>query len=161
MATSEAYLGGESIHDQVQFVNNQNYNYRGNPLPNQYHLWLRNHKNFSYGNTKNVLQPPLGVNDKVSEKKPSLEKLMSTFVVVTRARFNRNEAWLGNLETHMCNMVQLWSLLRCKLANSINSQQRGQFPSDTEANPKEDYNAITLRNGREIDGQKPQAAKGQ
>ena len=33
---------------------------------------------------------------------------------------------------------------------TINAQQRGTFPSNTEVNPKEQCKAITLRSGREI-----------
>ena len=38
-----------------------------------------------------------------------------------------------------------------QLATTINAQQRGTFPSNTELNPKEQCKAITLRNGREIE----------
>ena len=37
------------------------------------------------------------------------------------------------------------------LATTINAQQKGTFPSNTEVNPKEQCKAITLRSGREID----------
>ena len=30
----------EASQEQVQYINNQNYNYRGNPMPNYYHLGL-------------------------------------------------------------------------------------------------------------------------
>ena len=39
-----------------------------------------------------------------------------------------------------------------QFASSINAQQRGKFPSNTEVNPKEQCKAITLRNGKEIEG---------
>ena len=37
-----------------------------------------------------------------------------------------------------------------QLATTINAQQGGNFPSNTEVNPKEQCKAITLRSGREI-----------
>lgn len=30
----------EASHEQVQYINNRNYNYRGNPVPNYYHPGL-------------------------------------------------------------------------------------------------------------------------
>ncbi|XP_057503556.1 uncharacterized protein LOC130787110 [Actinidia eriantha] len=38
-----------------------------------------------------------------------------------------------------------------QLATTINAQQGGTFPSNTEVNPKEQCKAITLRSGREIE----------
>ena len=66
----------EASQEQVLYINNRNYNYRGNPMPNYYHPGLRNHEIFSYVNTKNVLQPPLGFDSQPSEKKMSLEDAM-------------------------------------------------------------------------------------
>ena len=43
-----------------------------------------------------------------------------------------------------------------QLASSINAQQKGNFPSDTEKNPKQNYKAITLRSGKEVEGPKVQ-----
>ncbi|GMN73183.1 hypothetical protein TIFTF001_056063, partial [Ficus carica] len=74
----------EYTQEQVQFVNNRNFNYRPNHLPTHYHPDLRNHENFSYANNRNVLQPPPGFNQQAVEKKPSVEDLLSTFIVETR-----------------------------------------------------------------------------
>ncbi|GMP70559.1 hypothetical protein CsSME_00029364 [Camellia sinensis var. sinensis] len=72
----------EASQEQVQYINNRNYNYRGNPMPNYYHPGHRNHENLSYGNTKNVLQPQPhpGFDSQPSEKKMSLEDAMVSFV---------------------------------------------------------------------------------
>ncbi|KAJ4701001.1 hypothetical protein OWV82_024306 [Melia azedarach] len=44
--------------EQCQYINNQNYNFRPrNNLLTHYHLRLRNHRNFSYENQRNALQP--------------------------------------------------------------------------------------------------------
>ena len=103
-ATSMSHQGNGMENEQVQYVNNCNTNYQGNYLPIYYHLSLRKHENFSYGNTKNVLQPPPGFNNQAVEKKPSLEYLLGTFISETRSRFSKTESRLDNLETHMSNM---------------------------------------------------------
>ena len=78
------FPGVETSHEQVQYVNNQNYNHRGNPLPNYYYLRLRNHENLSYGNKRNVMQSPHpGFNNQTDEKKLSLEDLLGTFITKT------------------------------------------------------------------------------
>ena len=69
VASSMTVLINEAGQEQVQYINNRNYNYRGNPMPNYYHLGLQNHENFSYENTKNALQPPPGIDSQPSEKK--------------------------------------------------------------------------------------------
>ena len=71
-ASSMTVSINEVGQEQVQYINNRNYNYRGNPMPNYYHPGLRNNENFSYGNTKNVLQPPPEFDSQPSEKKMSL-----------------------------------------------------------------------------------------
>ncbi|XP_050254823.1 uncharacterized protein LOC126700654 [Quercus robur] len=144
----------EASQEQVQYINNRNYNYRGNPMPNYYHPGLRNHENFSYENTKNVLQPPPGFDSQPSEKKMSLEDAMVSFVEETKARFTKSDSLLDNIETHCSNIGATMKNLEVQigqLATTINAQQRGTFPSNTEVNPKEQCKAITLRSGREIE----------
>ena len=80
----------EIKNEKVQYVNNCNPSYQGNNLPNYYHPGLRNHENFSYGNTKNVLQPP-EFNNQAVEMKSSFEDLLGKFISETRSRFNKNE----------------------------------------------------------------------
>ena len=82
----------EASQEQVQYINNWNYNYCGNPMPNYYHPGLQNHENFSYGNTKNVLQPLLGFDSQPSEKKMSLEDAMVSFVEETKVRFKKSDS---------------------------------------------------------------------
>ncbi|PON34318.1 hypothetical protein PanWU01x14_345350, partial [Parasponia andersonii] len=114
----------------------------------------------------NVLNPSPGFNNQenigsqVNEKKPSLEDLLSTFIMETRSQFNKDEARMDNIETHMGNMgatMKSFEVQIGQLASSINAQKTGKFLSDTEVNPKEHYKAITLISGREVGGPKPQA----
>ncbi|KAF5450006.1 hypothetical protein F2P56_030391 [Juglans regia] len=157
VATSMTVLSNEVSQEQVQYINNRNYNYCGNPMPNYYHPGFQNHENLSYENTKNVLQPqpPPGFDSQSSEKKMSLEDAMISFIQETNARFKKTDSRLDNIETHCSNMgaaikknieVQIG-----QLATTINAQQRGTFPSNTEVNPREQCKAIILRSGRELE----------
>ena len=54
-ATNMQLLEGNPNFEQVQYVNNRNFNsYRGNLVPNRYH------PNLSYANTENTLKPYSG-----------------------------------------------------------------------------------------------------
>ena len=50
------------------------------------------------------------------------------------------KAFLRNLETQVG-----------KLAHQLSGRTYGNLPSNTERNPREEVNAITLRNGRELE----------
>ena len=91
------------------------------------------------------------------EKKPLAEDLLGTFIVETRNCLKQHDARFCNIETHMGNMgapIKSLEVQIGQIASSINAQQRGKFPSDTEVNPKEQCKAITLRSGKEIQGAK-------
>ncbi|XP_041011423.1 uncharacterized protein LOC121255209 [Juglans microcarpa x Juglans regia] len=153
-ATSMTIPSNEASPEQVQYINNRNYNYRGNPMPNYYHPGLRNHENLSYENTKNVLQPSPGFDSQQNEKKMSLENAMISFVEETNARFKKTDSQLDNIEIHCSNMgaaIKNIEVQIGQLARTINVQQRETFPSNTEMNLKEQYKAITLRSGRELE----------
>ncbi|XP_073049604.1 uncharacterized protein [Primulina eburnea] len=65
----------------------------------------------------------------------------------------RTESRLDNMETHMGNMGARMKSLETQigqLANALKDQNRGQFPSNTEVNPREQCKAVTLRSGKEI-----------
>ncbi|KAI3451360.1 hypothetical protein Pfo_008025 [Paulownia fortunei] len=134
-------------NEQVNFVNNRNFNFRGNQLPTHYHSGLRNHENFSYANNRNVMQPPPCYNNpphpnpQVGEKKASVEDLISTFIGETRGRLNKDEAKIDNIETQLGHLASK------------------NFPSDTEMNPREHCKAIQLRSGTKIKGSEMQSSK--
>ena len=115
----------EASQEQVQYINNRKYNYRGNPIPNYYHPELQNHENFSYGNTKNVLQPTPKFDSQRSEKKMSLKDAMISFVEETKAKFKKSDSRLDNIETHCSNMGATMKNLEVQigqLATTINAQ---------------------------------------
>ncbi|PON42868.1 hypothetical protein PanWU01x14_278460 [Parasponia andersonii] len=100
-------------------------------------------------------------NNKLAEKKNSLEESLSLFISESKSRFNKNEARFATIETHMNSMgaiIKSFEVQLGQLATTINSQQEGKFPSDAESNPKEYCNIIILKNGRKIDGEKQQEA---
>ena len=81
-----------------------------------------------------MLQPPPGFNQPPAEKKPTVEDLLSTFIVETRGRFHKDEARLDNIETHCNNMTATMKSLEIQigqLANTIKGQPSSKFPSDT------------------------------
>ena len=106
MVATTSYVGeGVGVEqEQCQYLNNRNFNYLPNNLPTHYHPSLRNHENFSYANKRNVTQPSPSFQQPVAEKKPSIEDLLSMFIMETRGRFNKNEARLDDIETHCTNM---------------------------------------------------------
>ena len=98
----------------------------------------KNENGFSVDPTY-ILQPPPSFEDKVAKKKPSLEDMLSIFIVEIRGRFNKDEARLDSIETHCSNMRATMKSLEVQLrqlASSINAQQKGNFPSFAEKNPK-------------------------
>ncbi|KAI3454880.1 hypothetical protein Pfo_011543 [Paulownia fortunei] len=142
MASTSTSFKETKDNEQVNFVNNHNFNFRGNQLPTHYHPGLRNHENFSYANNQNVLQPPL-------------------------ARLNKDETKIDNIETQL---GQLASSLGAQMksmetqigqfATKINAQKhKRNFPSDTEINPMEHCKIIQLRSGTEIKGLEMKSSK--
>ncbi|KAJ4708787.1 DNA-directed DNA polymerase [Melia azedarach] len=108
MAASSSCVDDGFEQEQCQYINNRNYNFRpSNNLPTHYHPRLLNHENFSYGNASNAMLPPQPTGfqqQPMVKKKPSLEDLLSIFIVETRNQFNKNKARLDNIETHMVNI---------------------------------------------------------
>ncbi|XP_073057220.1 uncharacterized protein [Primulina eburnea] len=92
------------------------------------------------------------------EGKPSFEDLVGAFVAESGKKMARTESRLHSMETHIGNMGATMKSLETQigqLANALRDQNRGQFPSNTEVNPKEQCKAVTLRSGKELDVQSP------
>ncbi|KAI3451369.1 hypothetical protein Pfo_008034 [Paulownia fortunei] len=162
MASTRTSFIDTKGNEQVNFVNNRNFNFRGNQLPTHYHPGLRNHENFSYANNRNMLQPPPGYNNpphpnpQVGEKKASLEDLISTFI----AKIDNIETQLGHLASSLGAQMKSMETQIGQVATKINAKKhKGNFPSDTEMNPREHCKAIQLRSGTKIKGPKMQSSK--
>ncbi|KAI3451359.1 hypothetical protein Pfo_008024 [Paulownia fortunei] len=146
-------------NEQVNFVNNHIFNFRRNQLPTHYHPGLRNHENFSMPIIKICFIP--------HRKKASVEDLISTFIGETRGRLNKDEAKIDNIETQLGHLASsLGAQMKSMetqighLTTEINAQKhKGNFPSDTEMNPREHCKAIQLRSGTKIKGPEMQSSK--
>ncbi|XP_022861677.1 uncharacterized protein LOC111382049 [Olea europaea var. sylvestris] len=117
MAASTAYQKVERENEQLQYVNDRNFNQKENYSRNNYYQ---------------------GFNNQEFERKPSLEDILGTFISETRSRFNKDEARLDSIETHMTNLGTTVKNLEVQI----------------EINPREHYNAITLRSGKPVEERK-------
>ncbi|XP_073124940.1 uncharacterized protein [Henckelia pumila] len=116
--------------------------------------------NSADGFESNVLNPPPGFNTQNSKGKASLEDLVSNFIAESSTRFKRNENSFDSMETHLNNVSASMKNLKTQivqLANALNNQQRGVFPSNTEVNPREQCKDATLRSGKELGSDNPKA----
>ena len=166
MVATTSYMGeGSGVEqEKCQYMDNHNFNYHPNNLTTHYHPGLRNHENFSYANQRNALEPLLGFQQLLAEKKLSFEDLLSPFIVETRGRFNKIQARIDSIETHYTNMsasIKAFEVQMGQLASELKSQKKGKFPSDTEHNLREQCQAIMLRSGKEFHSEKPKTMEEQ
>ena len=80
---------------------------------------MRNHENFSYANTRNVLQPPEGftvVNGEIIEKKTTIEDVLLKFMGETKDKFNKVEAKLDKIESKVLKIDEKMT----NMTNSVN-----------------------------------------
>ncbi|XP_010247584.1 PREDICTED: uncharacterized protein LOC104590568 [Nelumbo nucifera] len=121
---------------QVDFVGNLQ-RQQGNQYPRAFNPGWRNHPNLSWQNQNAVKPFPQNFNQ--PENKSNLEELMTKFIASAETRFQNQEASIKNLETQVGQLAQM-----------ISSRVQGALPSNTEANPREQVQAITLRSGKEL-----------
>ncbi|PIN26668.1 DNA-directed DNA polymerase [Handroanthus impetiginosus] len=128
--------------ESIQFVSNAR-KPQNNPYSNTYNPGWRQHPNFSWNNNQRQGSAPRfqqsgqqQVQQPMQEKKPSLEETLIQFMASTATNLKMMETQIG------------------QLANAINSRPQGSLSSNTEPNPRQDgkaqYQAVTLRNGREL-----------
>ncbi|KAL0373949.1 UNVERIFIED_CONTAM: hypothetical protein Sradi_3310600 [Sesamum radiatum] len=134
-----------SIHEDANFVSHgvrSNFN----PYSNTYNSGWRSHPNFSWSN--NQQQGPPGYQQPQQqapeEKKSNLEDMLSNFITAANTRFQNQDASIQNLEVQIGQLVSM-----------VSSRKEGQLPSDTEKNPREQVNAITLKSGKTIGDDQP------
>ncbi|KAL0354747.1 UNVERIFIED_CONTAM: Retrovirus-related Pol polyprotein from transposon.6 [Sesamum radiatum] len=116
-----------------------------NPYSNTYNPGWRSHPNFSWSNNQQQgparpvppRQPP------PQEPKSNLEEMFSKFITATDTRFQNQDASIRNIEMQLGQLVSM-----------VSGRREGQLPSDTEKNPKEQVNAVTLKNGKTL-GEEP------
>ncbi|KAL0439142.1 UNVERIFIED_CONTAM: hypothetical protein Slati_2397200 [Sesamum latifolium] len=124
-----------------------------NPYSNTYNPGWRSHQNFSWSNNQH--QGPAGPHQPrqphPQEQKSNLEEMLSKFITTTDTRFQNQDAQLQSQEASIRNIeVQIGQLV-----SIVSERKEGQLPSDTEKNPREQVNAIFVRNERAIGDEPP------
>ena len=136
--------------EQANYMGNFN-GQQWNPKSNTYRPSFRNHPNFSYRNTQNVLNPPPGFVQQ--EKKSSLEEMFYQFMLTTKQHMDDTNQYMAKTDTLLSSQAAAIKNLEVQmgqLARSSSSKQQGSFPSDTITNPKEQCKAISTRSGLQL-----------
>ena len=120
-------------------------NFNGNQFYNP--NW-RNHPNLSWSN--NPQQPQQQQRFEPQQQRRSPEDMLSKYIEANEARMKNQEASIKNIETQIG-----------QLTNLLTNRAPGALPSDTEKNPREQANAITLRSGTKYDEPRMKEAEAQ
>ena len=72
----------------------------------------------------------------------TVTKATMKFMTETKTNFQNQQAAIRNLEVQMG-----------QLANTLATRSQGALPRNTEINPKEHVKDITLRSGKQLEGQ--------
>ncbi|XP_057248187.1 uncharacterized protein LOC130590178 [Beta vulgaris subsp. vulgaris] len=144
--TIDAAAGGAIMGKTTEAPNND-------PYSNTFNPGWRNHPNFSWRNqgqqNANVnSQIPPGFHQKQPQQeiRPSWELAIEKLANATSERIEKLETKVDQIAISNRNV----ELQLGQLANAINSRSQGALPSNTEVNPKQHCNAVTLRNGKEL-----------
>ncbi|XP_027348121.1 uncharacterized protein LOC113859587 [Abrus precatorius] len=125
----------------------QNYNGMNNPGWRNYanQPWnnnqqpMRNNALTGFQQASHPPPPP-------AEKKSNLEELMTKFIQTLESRFQSTETALRNQQASIHNLeIQLDQISRL-----LSERPQGSLPGNTETNPREQVNAVTLRSGRTL-----------
>src|SRR5438270_6466734 len=131
--------------EQVNFTNNYQRGQENSfqsPYSQTYNPNWRNHPNLSWSNNQNVQQQP---QPQRFEQKQVPNDMFTRYMQENDARLKNQEASIKNIETQIGQLTSL-----------LTARAQGALPSDTEKNPREQVNAITLRSGTRYD--EPQAS---
>ncbi|KAK4394276.1 hypothetical protein Sango_1898400 [Sesamum angolense] len=71
--------------------------------------------------------------------------MLSKFITATNTQFQNQEASIQNLKVQMGQLVSI-----------VSGRKEGQLPSDTEKNPREQVNAITITSGNIVGDEPPE-----
>ncbi|KAJ4724582.1 DNA-directed DNA polymerase, partial [Melia azedarach] len=133
-----------SSSEQVSYVGNYNQQ-NNNPYSNAYNQGWRNHPNFSWRGNQNAARPPSGFQPQ--EKKVNLEEALTQLTVNTSKFMTKTETTLQNQAVSIRNLEMQVG----QLASMMTERQQGSLPSNTETNPREHVNVITLRSGKKLE----------
>src|SRR5436190_23980450 len=130
--------------EQVNFTSNYQRgqgNSYGSPYSQTYNPNWRNQPNLSWNSNSNVQQQQ----PQRFEQKQVPNDMFARYIQENDARLKNQEASIKNIETQIGQLTSL-----------LTARAQGALPSDTEKNPREQVNAITLRSGTRYD--EPQAS---
>src|SRR4051812_29325010 len=161
--SSECQVGNQfAQNEQANYANFQRGqgNSYGNPYPHNYNPnWRTQHPNLSWRNNNELPHQNQDMQQqdfRAPDKKPSIEdmfsKIMDKFDKTTERtekRLEINELKLQNHDSILKNLEQQVG----QIHDLLSQRQLGKLPSDTEKNPREHVNAVTLRSGTTYEGQ--------
>src|SRR5256886_7154548 len=167
-STSECQVGNPFAQtEQANYLNFQRGqgNSYGSPYPHNYiPNWRTQHPNLSWSNN-NAHQPQHNQNAQqqqsynAPEKKSNIEdmlsKMMSKIDKTTEQMEKRLEINEIKTQNHDATLKSLERQMG-QIHGMLSQRQPGQFPSDTERNPKEQVNAILLRSGKQLEEKLPE-----
>ncbi|KAL0463359.1 UNVERIFIED_CONTAM: hypothetical protein Slati_0223500 [Sesamum latifolium] len=97
------------------------------------------------------VQPP-------QEKKINIEDVLSKFITAADTRFQSQDTRLQSQDARLQSQEALIRNIEVQigqLVSMVSGRREGQLPSDTEKNPREQVNAIFVRNERAIGDEPP------
>ncbi|XP_027364550.1 uncharacterized protein LOC113871650 [Abrus precatorius] len=150
-ATQEEHanvIGNRPPYQNYNGMNNPDYRNYANPSWNNNQQPTRNNTPSRYQQAPHQL-PPL------VEKKSNLEELMTKFIQFSESRFQSTETALRNQQASIHNLeIQLVQISRL-----LSERPQGSLPGNTETNPREQVNAVTLKSGRTLQEKGKQETK--
>src|SRR4051812_8750798 len=169
-ATQDCQVGNtfgqqEQVNYMTNFPRGQGNSY-GNPYPHAYNPnWRTSHPNFSWGNNSNQQQHPQQQQqpqhqqqqkfEQQQPKKSGIEDLLTKYIEGNEKRLESNDMLMKNQSASIKNLEMQMG----QIHNLLSNRPQGAFPSDTEKNPREQANAITLRSGKTYDDPKEKDAQ--
>ncbi|KAG8490619.1 hypothetical protein CXB51_013857 [Gossypium anomalum] len=129
---------GGGVHTEYQSFN------PSTGVEQVYYMGWKNYPNFSWGgqgnqrpqNPPSFQQPPYQ-----QEKKSNLEEMLTKFISVSETCFQNTETALKNQQVS----IQRLKTQIGQLSKLISKRSQGSLPSNTEPNPREQLNAINVR----------------
>ncbi|KAL0440159.1 UNVERIFIED_CONTAM: hypothetical protein Slati_2498900 [Sesamum latifolium] len=144
--SQESKVGNQfSIHEDANFISHGGRS-TFNPYSSSYNLGWRSHHNFSWSNNQQQGPPEnhQPQQQDPQEQKSHLEEMLSKFITVADTRFQNQDASIRNLEVQIGQLVSI-----------VSGRRDDQLPSDTEKNPREQVNAISINNSQAIGDEPP------
>ncbi|CAL9025911.1 unnamed protein product [Prunus brigantina] len=158
-------------HEQANYVGQNNYHPKNNPYSNTYNPGWKDHPNFSWSNSQNVLNPQgqqknfqQGSNYHTSsqvaqpntdqKKNNNLEGAILQFLTAQQQTNALTSQNIQKLEATTSQAIQRLEAQVGQLAKELSERKKGEFPSQTIPNPggQEQLKAVTvLRSGKVVD----------